>query len=435
MGLGARGNPIQGLYPQPPQSALSGNPLQMIPLLIQLQQNKRAQEVFNAQRAVGQAAIGGINPVTGEYDPNKTISGIAANPSAALAAPGGISDALAAKNQNTVTATNVLGLGLKNNEALATIVAPYANKPLTDTDVANLKAKLAAAGVSANTVNAADIGGAIKAANAAKLAAAQSMGAGAAATPVPVAPAASGAAQVAPLGTTIGAGPRPVGLPPGQAEAATGIAGASANQANNLTGLADSSPIRKAQLENLEGDISNFTAGPGADWTKVAKAWANRNILPSGMQFDPSSIASQEAFTKQAEQLAQQQFATIGGTGTDAKFGSAFKSNPNETLSAMGNKGIINLLKGNEDAIQAKNGAWQKWLAAGNPPQSYAQFAAAFNQNFDPRMFQSQYMNKNDFVQMTKSMSQAELRDFSVKLKNSQGMGMVVGPGAYYGGQ
>ena len=324
---------------------------------------------------------------------------------------------------------------MKNNEVLATIVAPYANKPLTDTDVATLKQKLAAAGVDANTVNAADIGGAIKAANAAKLAATQTMGAAAAASPVPVAPAASGAPQVAPLGTTIGAGPRPVGLPPGQASAAEGIAGASAGQANNLTQLADSSPIRKAQLENLEGDIGNFTAGPGADWTKVAKAWANRNILPSGMQFDPSSIASQEAFTKQAEQLAQQQFATIGGTGTDAKIGSAFKSNPNETLSAMGNKGIINLLKGNEDAIQAKNSAWQKWLAAGNPPQSYAQFAAQFNQNFDPRMFQSQYMNKNDFVQMTKSMSPAELRDFSVKLKNSQGMGMVVGPGAYYGGQ
>ena len=116
MGLGARGNPIQGLYPQPPQpgggSALAGNPMGIIGLAIQLQQNQRAQQLFNAQRAVGQAAIGGINPVTGEYDPNKTISGIAGNPAAALAAPGGISDALTAKNQNTIIATNQLRLGL-----------------------------------------------------------------------------------------------------------------------------------------------------------------------------------------------------------------------------------------------------------------------------------------------------------------------------------
>ena len=172
----------------------------IIGLAIQLQQNQRAQQLFNAQRAVGQAAIGGIDPVTGAYDPNKTISGIAGNPAAALAAPGGISDALTAKNQNTIIATNQLGLGMKNNEVLATIVAPYANKTLTDTDVATLKQNRPQPHADANTVNAADIGGAIKAANAAKLAAAQTMGAGAAASPVPVAPAASVAASSCPSG-------------------------------------------------------------------------------------------------------------------------------------------------------------------------------------------------------------------------------------------
>lgn len=422
---------VSALYPhaQPQQSILSGgNALSMIPTIMQLQQ-------FRSQQAAGQAFQGAVGP-DGSFNPNAAMSAIANNPAAALAAPEATTRLLAARGQNISNATSALALGLQNSNTLSQIAAPYANKPMTDMDVASLKAKLAAAGVDPHTVAAADINGALKASKAAQLGAAQTMGPAAAATPVPAGPSATGAPTVAPLASTLGAGtPRPVGLPPGQAEAASGIAAASAAQANSLTQSADTSPIRKGMLGNLEGDLAQFTAGPGADWTKVAKAWANRNVLPSGMQFDPTSIASQEAFTKQAEQLAQQQFAAIGGTGTDAKFGSAFKSNPNETLSALGNNGIINLLKGNEDAIQAKNGAWQKWVAQGNPPQSYPQFAAQFNQSFDPRVYQSQYMSKNDFVKMAKSMSTPELRDFSAKLNSAKSQGLVTGPGAYYGGQ
>jgi hypothetical protein len=421
---------VSALYPhaQPQQNALSGNVLSLLPTIMQLQQ-------FRSQQAAGQAFQGAVGP-DGSFNPNSAMSAIASNPAAALAAPEATTRLLAARGQNIANETSSLALGLQNSSTLAQIAAPYANKPMTDMDVASLKAKLAAAGVNPQTVAAADINGALKASKAAQLGAAQTMGPAAAASPVPVAPTASGAPAVAPLASTLGGGaPRPVGLPPGQAEAASGIAAASAAQANSLTQAADTSPIRKGMLGNLEGDLAQFTAGPGADWTKVAKAWANRNVLPSGMQFDPTSIASQEAFTKQAEQLAQQQFAAIGGTGTDAKFGSAFKSNPNETLSALGNNGIINLLKGNEDAIQAKNGAWQKWVAAGNPPQSYPQFAAQFNQSFDPRVYQSQYMSKNDFVKMAKGMSTPELRDFSAKLNSAKGQGLVTGPGAYYGGQ
>jgi hypothetical protein len=188
-------------------------------------------------------------------------------------------------------------------------------------------------------------------------------------------------------------------------------------------------------LGNLETDIQSFTSGPGADWTKVAKAWANRNVLPTALQFDPTSIASQEQFTKQAEQLAQQQFAAIGGTGTDAKFGSAFKSNPNDTLSQMGNTGIIRLLKGNEDAIQATNKAWQDWQTAGNSPAIYPQFARQFNSNFDPRVFQSQYMSQPDFQKMVKTMSPTERSDFVAKLKAARSAGYATDPGVQYNGQ
>jgi hypothetical protein len=286
------------------------------------------------------------------------------------------------------------------------------------------------------TVAAADLSAPFKTLKAAKLGAIQTMGPASAAAPVAGAPApVTGAPTAQPLASTIGAGPRVVGNAPGFAEGAAVTAAGAANQGLALGTAADGAPTRKAMLGNLETDIQNFTSGPGADWTKVAKAWANRNVLPTALQFDPTSIASQEQFTKQAEQLAQQQFAAIGGTGTDAKFGSAFKSNPNDTLSQMGNTGIIRLLKGNEDAIQAKNKAWQDWQAAGNSPATYPQFARQFNQNFDPRVYQSQYMSQPDFQKMVKTMSPTERSDFVAKLKAAKAAGYATDPGVQYNGQ
>jgi hypothetical protein len=186
------------------------------------------------------------------------------------------------------------------------------------------------------------------------------------------------------------------GNPPGFQERQAGAADLDTRLAGGLGEAAEGSPARRAILGNLEDALTNFTTGPGADWTKVAKAFVNRNVpLPQGWQFDPKSIASQEEFVKQAGQLAQQQFAAIGGTGTDAKFSSAYQTNPNDTLSQLGNRGIIRLLKGNEDALQAKNAAWIN-ASTMNPNLSYRAFSQYFNSQFDPRVFQFKYMSKTD---------------------------------------
>lgn len=188
----------------------------------------------------------------------------------------------------------------------------------------------------------------------------------------------------------------PTNTPPGFAERQKGAAAIDVGLSKNLADAAESSPARLGMLGNLENDLRKFTAGPSADWTRVGKAWINRNIpLPDGWQFDPQSIASQENFNKQAMQLAQAQFQSIGGTGTDEKFSSAFHTSPNEALSQLGNQGIIRLLKGNEDALQAKNKAWLA-ASAQAPNLSYRQFSQAFNNHFDPRVFQFAYMNQKE---------------------------------------
>ena len=426
-------NPIAGLYPQPqqqpPQNALANNPGQVLGMVGQMRALQGQQSMKNAL----QGAIG----ADGSYDPNAALTALKNDPNAWVG-QGDVNSILEARTRNITNSTMALSLGLKNNEGAAAILAPYAasGKPLTKEEQFTVKAKLAAAGIDPATVQAADLNSAVKAANAAKVAAIQGAGPAAAASPIAGPPGPNGEPTAQPLAANIGKAPTPyaVANPPGYNEAAGSVALGSAGAANTLTAAADTSPTRKGMLGNLEGDLKQFTTGQGADWQNVAKNWANRNVLPSGMQFDPKSIASQEEFNKQAEQLAQQQFAAIGGTGTDAKFGSAFKANPHEVLSQLGNKGIIRLLKGNEDAIQAKNAAWQDWVAKGNSPASYPKVAAEFNKNFDPRVYQSQYMSKDDFHKMVGAMSGPEYAAFKAKMDAAKTAGHAVAPGKMFNG-
>ena len=444
---------VSGLYPQPPQqqqNSLLANPLGTLGTIMQLRQ-------MQGQQQAGNALISGLNP-NGTYNPGAAVSALKSSPLAGYAGAQATAGVLANRGADIENATRQFGLASGQNAGLMGILGPLAANPnTTKNDILNLAPTLARAGYPPQMISGWIAGLSddpktlhTQLANLGNIA----MGAAAAASRVtgPVGPngeptqTSLGATNVgAPMqlhpgatGPQAGAAPSqsfPVGLPPGQAEAAQKIGGESADQAVNLTRSADTSPVRKAMLGNLETDLGNFTSGPGADWTKVAKAAINRNLpLPPGMQFDPTSIASQEAFTKQAEQLAQQQFATIGGTGTDAKFGSAFKSNPNDTLSQMGNSGIIGLLKGNEDAIQVKNSEWQKWLANGHPPQSYPQFAQQFNSTFDPRIYQTQYMSQDDVRKMAKAMSPQENNALALKMQAAIKNGWAVPPGSYYSG-
>ncbi len=214
----------------------------------------------------------------------------------------------------------------------------------------------------------------------------------------------------------------------GAAEAASVDASASANQGVQLQSEADQVPAQKALLGNLEGALDKFEPGPGQGWKNEAKKFANLNN-PFGQIFNPASIASQEEFNKQATQLAQAQFKTLGGTGTDSKLDSAMHTSPNETLSKMGNKGIIAMLKGNVDAIAAKNQAWQQFKQA-HGPQSYGQFSTEFNKTYDPRVFQSQYLTVDDRKKMLSGMTKDEQKGFIGAYRKALESGWVKLPGA-----
>ncbi len=207
-----------------------------------------------------------------------------------------------------------------------------------------------------------------------------------------------------PSGDSPGGGGLAAGPPLGAPEAASTSAQFQAQQGNNLSARADQAVNNKAILGNLEGELGNFTTGPGTESVAHFKKFVNTQL---GTNIDTQGLSSREQFNKLAGMLAQSQFQALGGTGTDAKLDATTLTSPNSELSKLGNKGIIAMLKGNEDAISAKNQAWQAYSQQ-HGPGSYAQFAKSFNQAYDPRVFQAQYMSAPDQKKMLSGMTQQE---------------------------
>lgn len=227
-------------------------------------------------------------------------------------------------------------------------------------------------------------------------------------------------------GTAPGGGMIPSGPKLGQAAAADVDAHASAQQGVNLQQRADQVPNSKAILGNLQGDLENFTTGPGTESVAKLEKLVNSNL---GLKVDVEGLAAREKFNKLSAMLAQSQFQALGGTGTDKQLGSTELTSPNSDLSKLGNKGIIAMLKGNEDAINVKNQAWQNYKQQ-NGAESYGSFSTEFNKSYDPRVFQSQYLTPEDNKKMISGMAKPEQKQFLNAYRTALSQGWVKLPGA-----
>lgn len=211
--------------------------------------------------------------------------------------------------------------------------------------------------------------------------------------------------------------------PPGVPEAAAVDASAGAKAGVDLQTLADAVPTQQALLRDMRQKVEGFAPGPIAGQLKsIQSLWSQITGRPN------EAVANQEEFNKSAELSLQQDFKALGGTGTDQQLGSAFRSNPNEALSKMGIKGIISLKMGLNDAIAAKNQAWQEYKAK-NGPQSYGKFSTEFNKTYDPRAFQMQHMTPDERAKMLKSLSKDEQARFLKSYRTALENGWVSLPG------
>lgn len=426
------------LYPQPPKQSeglLNGSPTQIIDLVGKLNQNALFQKEFAAKQAVGNAFQDSIRG--GAYDPDAAAKGLL-NPDAAFAAPqavGVLQDLQGKHIANQAAETDRL---TKQNQITYDAFGTLADKKkVTSQDIDHVSAQLAASGIDSSRIALVRkylFRDPSKVKEGLTVLRNIAMGAGPTAGRVAGTPDAKGGQRTLSVGQAnfagtggpdVGPDGIQTGLGPGQGAAIEKSGAASADASIRLRDAADVAPMLKSTLGNLEEHLNNFTAGPGADWTRVGKALINRNVpLPTGWKFDPQSIASQEEFNKQALNLAQQQFQTLGGTGTDAKFSSAFETNPHETLSHLGNQGVIRLLKGNQDAIVAKNQAWMNWKRQYGP-DSYDEFAQDFNRRYDPRAFQFKYMTKAERQKYVDRMDNRDRSEFIDNLTNAHKQGFI----------
>ena len=216
-------------------------------------------------------------------------------------------------------------------------------------------------------------------------------------------------------GPQANAGPPPssaqVGFRPGEAAAQEIVSKEAAANASQLMTQSQETRNVDATLQNLDNLVQKFASGPAANWQRIGGAAWNR-IAPGILQFDPKSIASQEEFNKQTLSLAAQQFKALGGTGTDGQLNTVLSTSPNELITRQGNRGIIAMLRGNNAALQVKAEEWQKWLQSGKGPETYSEFTTKFNREYDPRVFQSLYLDAAARKAMTNAMRPPDLAEY-----------------------
>lgn len=220
-----------------------------------------------------------------------------------------------------------------------------------------------------------------------------------------------------------GGSPLVSSLAPGVAEGMTGVARGSVEQANQLRQEADRVPEQQAALKNILDTVNGFTPGVKTNWIYATKALATQLGVASPQMRD--EVAAQEEFNKLATQFINQAVGSIGGTGTDAKLESARHGTPNEFMSSLGIKNVVPLMMGLNAAKTAKNEAWQKWLDAGNGPQTYGKFQTEFNRVYNPRVFQSEFMSDAQRKTMMANMDPAERKQFQSDWERARKYGWI----------
>jgi hypothetical protein len=202
--------------------------------------------------------------------------------------------------------------------------------------------------------------------------------------------------------------------PPLGAEATASAGGAGrANQGvafeAGLAKAANGWAAQHSSLSQFGNLVDQIASGNKAGSLKKLGQFAAEFNLPAPVS--KNDTAGLEEAGKLSQLIAQQQFQQLGGTGTDAKLESAMHTSPSEFLSQVGNKRILPLLQGLNDATKAQANLYQTWKAQ-HGPEDYADFINQWNQHFDPRAFQSAYMTPTDVAAMRASMGTQERANF-----------------------
>lgn len=452
-----------GMYSNIKQPDPVGMLKDMTGLSTGIAQNKLLQFDLLGKTEGGKALQDALDPKTGELDINRLINNLKTNPAGAAATPQVLPGAISAVGgqiANKTAAINVSDLSVKNvgsmwGSRLARSTGPLSRDELVDDVLTGISQgrvdpTVGSAAIRGIPADPAEIrsyaaGGWIQslppelqvsAAPAAPTASgaptqqtgaqftAQSVGGQ---KPAPV----SGATPPAPGIATPAPKPPPgpgagvvTGMGPGASAALASTGGANAAMGNELTQLGNGYPVRFAALQNMENDLPGMISGPVTP--ELTRAIAGFNQL-FGTKFAAENVAATERFSKLANQIALQQAGALHAS--DLTTTTAMGANPNPEFSKLGNQYVIAMLKGNEEAIRVKSAAWNRWLADNHTPDTFGAWSTAFNDAFDPRVFQSKYMSPEDRTKMLDTMkTKEELDTFRQKYNDAVKNGWIPDP-------
>ncbi len=223
----------------------------------------------------------------------------------------------------------------------------------------------------------------------------------------------------------------PAGIPGGAplgTEAAANVAGAgSANMGLALTNRGAQVPAHKAALDNMRDQVDQFAAGPQSGlWQGVGSFFSQFGLDPSALNknLGTNAAAAKTEFDKLGLQVLATQAEQAGLSHTDQQNAQAAAASPHATMTPLAIKRMLGVIEGNEDYIKAQNEAWNRWQPV-HGAGSFAQFQGAFNSRYDPRVFQSQYLDPEARTTMLGGMSAAQKKTFQARYNDAVSRGLI----------
>jgi hypothetical protein len=210
------------------------------------------------------------------------------------------------------------------------------------------------------------------------------------------------------------------GLAPGE----QGLSESAAGRAAALQGTASTSAQYHSDLENLRQDsaVMGNLGGPTQDVEKKLNQLSTR-VAGFGITMSPDQLRASESFDKIASNIALNQAKSLGGT--DSTRSMSVGATPNSGMSRYGRDGVIDMLQGNQDSIDAARDAWLDARSKGAPAGSHDIFMNRINKQLDPRVFQFNRLSRDNQQKFLSQMNPADIPGFEQKYQASVARGWV----------
>jgi hypothetical protein len=423
MASGDVASPQYPTAPTPGGGLASLNPLQIIGAANALTQNRYLQADMASKQATGAAFQSALNP-DGSVDQPRLSTALQASPEAAWGMPETTSRML----QQTSAQTD---LDAKRNQFILDSVGATANDPKLNADkVRSLGVTLARnlripAPMINNWLDDLPKG---KDALRQKLIQMRNMATGSAnlSTPTPTGITPEGAPITAPR-DVYNYQTRGGGLPSGLAPGEQGLSESAAGRAATLQATASTSPQYHSDLENLRQDsaVMGNLGGPSQDVEKKLNQLSTR-VAGFGVTMSPDQLRASESFDKIASNIALNQAKMLGGT--DSTRSMSVGATPNSGMSRYGRDGVIDMLQGNQDAVDAARQAWLDARSKGASAGSHDIFMNKISKVLDPRVFQFNRLSRDNQQKFYSQMPAAEIPAFEAKYEAGVKRGWVQPP-------